>query len=103
MSVKINTETTTKINSVSLELSLEEALALQVVFQTIGGSPEKSLRGGIDRLNNALADAGISTYKSGLPKDLRDKSNYGFYFRELTTEERKTIASVLEQAVIERL
>ena len=44
---------------IKLTLTLKEAEALQRIFRSVGGHPETSPRGDIDRIMNALYDADV--------------------------------------------
>lgn len=54
-----------EVKSVTLELSLEEAVLLRSLVARVGGAPEDTARGLSDGISEALRTAGITGWVSG--------------------------------------
>jgi hypothetical protein len=62
------------IKSITIELSYREAQILRFLFNKIGGHPELTPRGNIDKINNALAVAGVK-----VPTDVEYDGEFFLY------------------------
>ena len=63
---------TVKTTGITLTLSVEDVIALQILLNKIGGSPTKTRRGLLDAISTALDTAGFPVEET----DLDDASGY---------------------------
>ena len=59
---EVEVKTVKEVKRITLELTMTEARTLASVFERIGGSPEKTLRGQIDSIGRALRVVGVAAY-----------------------------------------
>lgn len=66
-------KTSVIVTHYALELTQEEAQALLLVIERVGGCPESTPRGRIDSIQEALAEAGVSPLSTALLDSKRNE------------------------------